>query len=852
MEPYTQGTLVTANSRLSRQWRRAYDAERRRQGLRVWESADILPWGAWLARTWQECAYRDPFSTPVLLSPVQEAVLWEQAIRASDATTDEARVLLDLPATVSAAAQAWNLLHPWEAQRDAAEFHGLPDPEAFWGWMHAVERKLRDNDWITASQLPHALLDRVKAGTLLPGALFQVGFDELAPADRRLLEACHAQAWPEGSAVSERRQYRVGLRDSCEELSHAASWARRTLERKPDARIGIVVLGLAGNLAAAERIFDDTFHPSLVFARPAASSVAFHISAGVASGDVPTIAAALLCLGIKSGLQIGEAGMLLRSPFLRLERLHASRLYSELRRQGIESISFEVESVRRIFPAMAEAVDELRERQHPSEWSEAFSRLLGRAGWPGDRPLSPAEHQTVEHWKGLLSQLAALDVVLPRITYEQALQRLRRIAHDRRFAPRDEGAPVQVMDVLEAAGSQFDAVWIAGLHGGVWPDAPRPNPFLPLSLQRAAGMPHSSPERELNYARRVTQRLLNSAPEVVCSYPLFSGEEKLRVSPLIEALPEIVESGEAFETPLRRVFATAVPLDERPLGQAPPLAAGTLQRGGMSVLANQAACPFRAFAIHRLGAREYDTPDIGISPSERGTVAHDALEYFWREIGSRTELLERSEEQIADVISSCVGAALDSRLSRRHRDASLERSRALEQGRLQLLVTEWLQQEIRRPDFTVVERESKSKVNAGGLELDVKVDRIDHLSDGTHVILDYKTSDKLSVKDWEGDRPDAPQLPLYTVKSGREVSGVYFAKLVPRQTALLGHSGAVLAQRLPDWARVVDHLGASFLQGDAAVDPKYPTKTCEFCNLHALCRIAEIRPAETDEDEPGE
>ncbi len=91
----------------------------------------------------------------------------------------------------------------------------------------------------------------------------------------------------------------------------------------------------------------------------------------------------------------------------------ASRLYSELRRQGIEEISFEVEAVRRAFPAMAKAADELRERQHPSEWSAAFSKLLQHAGWPGDRPLNPAEHQAVEHWKNLLSELAALDVVLP-------------------------------------------------------------------------------------------------------------------------------------------------------------------------------------------------------------------------------------------------------------------------------------------------------------------------------------------------------------------------------------------------------------------------------------------------------
>jgi hypothetical protein len=118
--------------------------------------------------------------------------------------------------------------------------------------------------------------------------------------------------------------------------------------------------------------------------------------------------------------------------------------------------------------------------------------------------------------------------------------------------------------------------------------------------------------------------------------------------------------------------------------------------------------------------------------------------------------------------------------------------------------------------------------------------------------LDYKTSDKLNVDDWDGDRPDAPQLPLYAVKSGRDVEGVFYAKLVPRDTKLLGHAGEALAWREPEWRRVVDQLGASFLRGDAAVDPKYPGKTCEFCDLHSLCRIAEVRAGAVVEDETDE
>jgi hypothetical protein len=50
----------------------------------------------------------------------------------------------------------------------------------------------------------------------------------------------------------------------------------------------------------------------------------------------------------------------------------------------------------------------------------------------------------------------------------------------------------------------------------------------------------------------------------------------------------------------------------------------------------------------------------------------------------------------------------------------------------------------------------------------------------------------------------------------------------------------------------VDQLGASFRRGDAAVDPKYPGKTCDLCDLHSLCRIAEARAGSGMEDEAGE
>jgi len=369
---------------------------------------------------------------------------------------------------------------------------------------------------------------------------------------------------------------------------------------------------------------------------------------------------------------------------------------------------------------------------------------------------------------------------------------------------------------------------------------------LPLGLQRAAGMPHSSPERELGYARRVTRRLLDSAPGVVCSYPQYSGEEKLRVSPLIENLPEASNLPEAAETALERVFSTAPVLDTPPLGDAPPLAADAVQAGGIRVIADQAACPFRAFAIHRLGARELDDIELGVSPRERGTAAHVALHILWQDLESHQELMERSPAELADLIRSSVSSALEQTLGRRQTGA-IAQFRILEQARLERLLERWLEEERKRPPFRVVETETTALVELAGLQLRVKADRVDlEESNGGHIIVDYKTSKVLKTTGWDGDRPDAPQLPLYAVKSERRVSGIYYAQLVSGNLRWLPREGADVEERGPEWRRVLENLATNFLRGHAAVDPKDGKKTCANCKLGPLCRVGELRGVEIE------
>ena len=221
-------------------------------------------------------------------------------------------------------------------------------------------------------------------------------------------------------------------------------------------------------------------------------------------------------------LALPQAGMLLRSPFLGgagTEWTKRAQLDAKLRRDGVWDVSPALLRDRaencplleRLLRKFEKQRRQLFPQQPASEWSRDFSELLEALGWPGDRTLSSREYQVVEKWHGLLSSLATLDAALPPISFAQALSRLQEIAAALPFQVENEGAPIQIMGLLEASGLRFDHLWIMGLHDEALPAAANPNPFLPISMQREHQLPHSSAERELEFAVKLMDRLLQSS-----------------------------------------------------------------------------------------------------------------------------------------------------------------------------------------------------------------------------------------------------------------------------------------------------------------------------------------------------
>lgn len=881
-------TLVTATRRLARAWRQVYAEHRQAAGLGCWDTPAVLPWDAWLRDLWEEVRFTGDGFDGTLLSPDQSAAVWRRVIADSDIE------LVDVAAAAQSVEEAWRLLHAWELDPAVLGGQWGQDVAAFAHWARAFEGECRRRDWLDPARLPDRLADRFASGALVPPmAVTLAGFDELTPQQERLLTAAAAagtriEHLPLPVCDGERR--RVTCHDDEDELARAASWARARLEDDPRARIAVIVPALAARRTALQRVFDDVLQPRALPVDAPVPQRAYNISLGRPLDEYPLVRAALRILALLAGrIDTLELGALLRSPFVTGGEREASgraTLDARLRRRGESSVrlvdilqamgsgraSDDAEAAA-LAPDFEAALQRLFVRQRevdgrrtPAAWAALFSRTLGTLGWPGERGLDSAEYQQLRAWEELLNRFASLDAVAGAMERDEAMNHLRHLAADTVFQPRTPARRLQVMGPLETLGQRFDHLWVVGLDDDVWPPAPHPNPWLPAGLQREHGLPHAGAAREREYVQRLTAQLLGAAPDVIVSHGRWEGDRERAPSPLIETLPELPpeEVANADIHLLRDVVATDDAL-ERIEDLTGPALADAHAPGGAGALGAQSACPMQAFGRYRLQAQALERPHLGVDARERGQLLHRALERFFASHDSAAVLAALDAEEIEAAARECAATAVAG-LARRRPHTFGERFRVIETDAVTALLIEWLAVEAQRPAFRVQEREWATELTLADKTFRVKLDRVDELADGSRLVIDYKTG-KLGAGDWDGERPRQPQLPLYALTQPADgLAGIAFASIRPgaaRFVACIADNAelpGVAAEPTEDWRRRLEHwrgvlenLAAAFAAGEAIPDPR-DYKVCDTCDLHGLCRIAEIRAehggdGEGDDDE---
>lgn len=871
--------VLTVNDRLARHLLREYDLAQSSQGLTAWLRPEILSLSAWLSRNRPLVP-----GFPLFLNKAQLQHVWETIIEADIQHTGN--TLLQVPQTARRALQAHQLLIRHAASFDAGE--AAEDHRAFLRWRKAWQNLAAERGWHDPTELPWLLAEAIGKQLLpLPAQVIFAGFDEITPD----LDGLRASLVAAGTLVRvwqpqpcrDVRLWRLDADDAADEVGRCARWIRRLLTGNPGARIGVVAPQLEVYRPLVETLFAAELEADLMLAGSEPPRL-FNLSLGQGLDREGVVHAALKLLRIGRRVTQDELSWLLLTPYAKgalIEQQQRARLDCELRRlrrsdwplaQLLKAIAFLGARHALEVPELFFLVEEIAAagqsggKRLPSDWAEHFTVLLRKFGWPGTRGLSSREYQAVERFRAVLGELASLDGVAQPLSRFTALATLAHMVSAVEFQPEGADQPVQVLGELESSGMTFDHLWILGLHDSALPNPPSPNPFIPLPVQRRHRMKRADAEREQHFASQVAARLFCAAPDIVCSWPRREKGAEQRPSPFLANInaeqPALADS----TAPDLLLWQARPELEALIDSQGPPLALRKPFAGGTGIIRDQALCPFRAFAHHRLGAARLEIAEIGIDSMARGSLAHTVLELFWGKVNDQETLLSLDTAMVDEYLQSAAADAL-ARLEKERRADLPERQRRIEQQRLVALARQWLDFERRRAPFRVLAAEKSRQIRIGSLEIRTRIDRLDQLADGSCAVIDYKTG-RPDVLQWLNERVTEPQLPVYCLGLPRDqVGAVMFAVVRGKEKesgfcgfgrdledwpgaksraleALLEERGLTsFAEVLAHWDKTLPALGDAFARGDAAVDPVDRELACRYCDLKSLCRILEQQSA---------
>jgi len=830
----TDATIITANERLRRALIDVF-ADYARPTPRIYQLDEYL-------RVRFDAVPRADRS--VLLSPLAQRLAWLQSAPIVDDIDPE-----QLYADVAA---AWKLLHDWDLVRQLGQFDDNENHRLFGDWAQRYASAAESRGWVTACEITAIVANAIRQRTIDAEPLLLVGFDVVWPSLRHLLDAVQsASQTVELHRPDGRTPERIDLwsfADSAEELSAAIHWAAAAIgQGHPNTAVGIVVPDANVDHEAIVGRLDALLRPDTAYTAPGDGN--FNISGGVTLADYPVIADALLLLD-----WLGAA-----RPYQDIERLLRSAFFA-----------FGVDPATASAPTLPDAYSAARwsRGRPPSPLGNIVSEarrigllrldvavarireLLHVVSWPNRSRLTAEDHEAVAAFDAMLDELAMCAPFTEPGDLASMIGLILRTARRQLFAPSRPDASLHVLGALETIGLHFTHLWVTGLDDGRWPAPPRPNPFIPLRLQRAARIARSDFDGEAEFARRMTERWLGAAPTIVFSHARTRDDEARGPSPTISAIaatkwrPATGAANSAGHPFLQRATIDLVRRDEPDVG---PVRRDRLRHRGSIILRDQSACPFRAFARNRLYVEPRRIPHRYPDSADRGTAIHAALRALFQHLGTEINEAVLDEAVVNGALTGAVDAATAGLGSLPPPFVESERAR------LHRLLGDWLEVERARAPLRIVAIERATTLSLGDFEFDLRVDRVDDASNEI-VVVDYKTGEVVANAVF-GERLEEPQLPMYALATPN-ATGIAVAAVRIGDCRLSGWSRTPLSSgpvrlRRPiesddDWGAMMDlwrrrllDLTDEFVAGVADVRPR-DAKACRECDLHALCRIGEI------------
>lgn len=305
-----------------------------------------------------------------------------------------------------------------------------------------------------------------------------------------------------------------------------------------------------------------------------------------------------------------------------------------------------------------------------------------------------------------------------------------------------------IWGTLEARVQGADLIIMAGLNDGIWPEAPKPDPWLNRAMRKEAGL--LLPDRNIGLSAHDFQQAF-TAPRVWVTRSTRNAEAETvpsrwlnRLRNLMQGLPDtggaraydaMQARGEAWlslaqdiETPRNTISPALRPAPQPPRAARP-------RKLSVTRIEKLIRDPYAIYASYILNLKPLD--DLTASPDAplRGQAIHDVLEAFIRE--TARDLGPDPEARLMQIADGIFTAQVPWAATRQMWRAKLARAVPwfIETERARRLLAKPLQLDGK----VMLETTVAATLDTPPFTLDGRIDRVDQLNDGRLVIYDYKT-----------------------------------------------------------------------------------------------------------------
>jgi ATP-dependent helicase/nuclease subunit B len=847
-------TILTPNTELAAALFDSIERAHRDAGDEIWPTPRVRDFAGWLREQYVQRQLSNS-EAPRILSDVEERELWRAVIDASDPGQD----FLDPAGAARAARRARRAMREYNIPLLALAGDESEEVQAFLGWNDAFEQRCRTLKCIGA--------DELLSGLGKPdGPISWIESPQWRPVAQRWLESHGQVLMPEKLSPAQVR--RMASPSPAAEIAAIAAWAKAGAAAGAW-RAWICVPDLSVRRAEVVDAMDAELAPQRFGLQSDGGAAPYAVAGGTPLGGYAPVRAALEILGAGIGaLPFAQFSTLLRAPELQTsgnDAGGAALLDVALRRRaGSEAhlaawldLAERVAQGEEIGPivslqrlrASQQTLAELQGAHRLSEWVSVWIAALEAGPWAQRGRWSSIEYQSAERFRELLASLAMADASLGTQSREAALRVLRRAVHDTAFQPQTGVPAIWVSGQLIDPWLNYDGLWVSSCSDGHWPPPIAPLALLPVRLQRQYGVISAGAETQLAMAADLQARWQQRAAQCVFSHA-DPGDGSISLpSPLLprNAAP-LSELPMPAPRPHWRALLAAAPQFDSSWDESAPAPARDERTRGVATLRAQSRCAFRGFAETRLDAQRLEQPVPGFNERERGELVHHALEHIWSVLRGSAALHALAGDAQHALLDDSARRALAIVCKVRDPGSRWQRRELV---RLQNLLGKWLDVERMRAGFAVEALEGSIQVaRFGGLDFRVRIDRVDRLPDGTRVLIDYKTG--AAHPDWRGERPDNPQLPVYSLLRPQALAAVAYARVNAAEPGFtyeserreIFHPRSRISQLegMPDfpallevWSRRIERIAGEFAAGRAEVAPTLIA--CKSCHLHGLCRV---------------